>query len=569
MKKPRKKRKPNEQTNGADDSTRQGRGGENAEINSSLQESTADLFSPSIEADFVLGDYLDDVITKAPRKSPHSTEEPDITSFAAEDDSDLSIGDISDSAIDAFLKKYLPVLRAEVDDLMLSKNNPQAPGAADEESLTQTTGLLPNDDALFPETLASPAIHLKKGDDEPPIKIEPESPLEILYEINKSNADETVLGESFYGALHTDDLPPQSDEAIPPESIAGEPETSDEESTPVEIFEKSEIADQPIGDDSETQSEESFESVFGLPAVAEKTTTLFESTPPPQAITPVENLQEETPEQVEENQESAAVEAISVNEKAKRLSRAISLYRDQLYDEVIFELKDLLKIDPQFHLAYKILGNAYFKNRMYSDALAAYEQYKKSQPGDLSVHENLGIIYSQLGVLQLALKEWQALLAAQPQRLDIAQRINRANSILHAEPAPPSKPLDEKTRLLNAGIQHYKNKNYEHAIQSFREAAARYADSVEAFSFLGNAYFRNQMLTEAAQTYEKVKQMDSAYLPAYENMAVIYSRQGAHDLALKEWEKVLELNPERTDVHEKIKRTIRKLQSATPYHPTV
>jgi tetratricopeptide (TPR) repeat protein len=184
------------------------------------------------------------------------------------------------------------------------------------------------------------------------------------------------------------------------------------------------------------------------------------------------------------------------------------------------------------------------------------------------LHENLGIVYSRLGVLQLAIKEWQALWQSQPDRPDLERRIRRAHAILDAETQKPP-AVDERLRLLNDGIQHYKNKNYERAIEAFRQALIRYSDSVEVYSFLGNAYFRNQMLAEAAKAFEKVKRMDSAYAPAYENMAVIYARQGAYDQALREWEKVIELNPNRKDVQEKIKKTIQKLRDAAPIHHPV
>jgi tetratricopeptide (TPR) repeat protein len=347
------------------------------------------------------------------------------------------------------------------------------------------------------------------------------------------------------------------------------------EETPAEISQPGDSAkkepaepDEPFAEtifgESEPGGEESFESVFGLPPISEQTTTLFALTPPPQAFTPME-----VEEIAAEPEPEPEPQPMPVNEMALLLGHAISLYREKKYDDAILELKQLLKINADFTIAYKILGNAYFKNKMYSDALASYEQYKRKQPDDLSVHENLGIIYSRLGILQLAIKEWQTLLLSQPERQDLERRIGRAKAILLEKEKPTPQPLDERVLLLNQGIQHYKSKDYEHAIDAFREALIRYSDNIEVYSFLGNAYFRNQMLAEATKAYEQVKRMDSTYVTAYENMAVIYYRQGDYVQALREWEKVLELSPTRLDVNEKIKKTIRKLRDAAAVNPTV
>lgn len=541
-------------------------------------ESDQSLFSPDIEADFVLGNFLDEVIAKTPRRPADfddSAPAPAAFPHDPDDVEDFDLGDISDSAIDLFLKKHIPALRAELDDFILARQEiPPADEPAPE----------PSDivhDHAFPETITPPSIYLKT--DEPPQIIpEPESPLEILYELDKViSKEELPLVEPPVTPIPRPEIPrieedPIVEEPMPEEIASAEAALGIEEELPApETPEQIEpVLQTKIGEETPAiaaidtelvedaaSAEASLETIFGLSPIREETTTIFELPTLPQAFTTIQSPSEPVEPTLEP-------EPISSSEKAQIFGHAISLYRSKEYDDAILELKQLLKIDPDYTIAYKILGNAYFKNHKYSDALIAYEQYKKREPADAVLRENLAIIYSRLGLLQLAMREWQALLDLEPERLDIQRKIGRARQILDEQTKPRPK-VNGRLSLLNEGILHYKNKNYVQAINTFREALSRYSESIDVYNFLGNAYFRNQMLAEAAQAYEKVKQMDSTCVAAYENMAVIFSRQGAHDRALKEWEKVLELNPQRQDVQEKIKKTIRKLRDAATIHPTV
>ncbi len=533
MDKPRKKRRPKNKKNDIQNVS----GPKPPEENSPALDA---FFSPAIEADFVLGNFLDEIFPLQKQVSDHGEA--------------LEAGDISDSAIEEFLKKHLPALRAEVDAVTTSKHTPPIVGDSGEDLA---------DERPPSETLTPPPTAAQTQMDDL-TEIDSGSSLEILYEINKLPPEGDALKpESFYDIIRSEAPLVITAPQTPPNLESDLASPSDDLTFPekIEIFATAPDATDSLDAPSAETDNDSVENIFGLPPISEQTTTIFEIPPLPQAFTPLEKEQTLPAPALEP-------EPIPLHQKAQILSRAISWYREQKYDDAILELKQLLKIDPEYALAHKILGNAYFKNRMYSEALASYEQYKKKQPGDLSVHENLGIVYSRLGVLQLAIKEWQALLQSQPDRPDLERRIRRARAILDAETQKPP-AVNERLRLLNDGIQHYKNKNYQRAIEAFRQALIRYSDSVEVYSFLGNAYFRNQMLTEAAKAFEKVKRMDSAYVPAYENMAVIYAHQGAYDQALREWEKVIKLNPNRNDVQEKIKKTIQKLRDTTPLHPAV
>lgn len=117
---------------------------------------------------------------------------------------------------------------------------------------------------------------------------------------------------------------------------------------------------------------------------------------------------------------------------------------------------------------------------------------------------------------------------------------------------------DKEVKLIN-GIRYYKNKEYEKAIDEFQKVIETYPDYKEAHSILGNAYFRIRKYDEASSAYQRVRQLDPKDETAYENMGVIYANRGEYKQALGEWKRVLELNPERTDIKDKIKKTLRMI----------
>jgi tetratricopeptide (TPR) repeat protein len=60
------------------------------------------------------------------------------------------------------------------------------------------------------------------------------------------------------------------------------------------------------------------------------------------------------------------------------------------------------------------------------------------------------------------------------------------------------------------------------------------------------------MYDEAARAYQRVKQLDATDTTAYENMGVIYANRGEYMEAMKEWQRVLEIDPSRDDIRRKI-----------------
>ncbi len=263
----------------------------------------------------------------------------------------------------------------------------------------------------------------------------------------------------------------------------------------------------------------------------------------------------------------------------------ISAYKKREFEDAIMYFKKALRIDPKFSDAHAMLGNAYFRNNMLNEALQSYQILRESGKADASVHENIGIIYWRLGIPEAAADAWRAVLKSQPQRQDIAKRIqlieqqqkrseratiSSANSetdtlipestttdVIAAETKPATNGNSAATTLIKHGIESYKRQDHEAAIGMFKKAILQFPDKPQGYRYLGTAYFKNRMYNEAAEVFERLKELDKKDLRLKENLALIRVKQGDYKQAVQEWQEILEFAPERQDV----KRKIEKLQS--------
>ncbi|MFQ5604541.1 MAG: tetratricopeptide repeat protein [bacterium] len=536
--------------------------------------------APEIAAEFVLGDYIDKLLGRKKSAAHSEQNESEIEPVhPAPPTPEVDLFDISDTAVESFLQtiKSTKSVGSTVNGTPPStiKNKPQT-----HKSLQARSEIT---EELQTQKTPSPKLpNLKETDDEASqvnIEINPSSNL-----LEETYGDESVVNDATpteKSAADWETSPPRTDIIASPETeapIATDDELAGPPTPPIEP-EFAETEDDidyempfaPVWTDEDLQFLESFIEDEGRePAApdfhanhqANETNSEFDDAPEEEILEDTEEPSEGTVVQLtaaasyDSGQvDSPAAKEQELNEEDLLLLRGIQNYRKRNYEDAIIQFNKLLKINPNFKAAYRILGSAYFKNKMVKEAIAIYHQLKKLHPKDTYCYENLGLIYLKYRKLEMAQNEWQKLLSLNPNRTDIKAKLTLISKKLKKQTQPsPIFTIDEKIRLLLAGIEHYKNKDFESAIRIFKHTIHRYPSAKEAYSFLGNAYFRNKMLDEAIHAYQKVKKFDGRSQIAHENMGVIYAHQGEYKLALDEWKKVLSLNPHRQDIIHKIKR---------------
>lgn len=228
------------------------------------------------------------------------------------------------------------------------------------------------------------------------------------------------------------------------------------------------------------------------------------------------------------------------------LDQAQAAYQNKRYDEVISLTRKMVEEDPEHAKARQLIDAAYLgkgvsllKQKRY---LAAIEQFKKVRPGCKG--RNQAIAKARSGINQQALKE----------KLSRAQR-------------------------------HLREKEWERVINSTEEILAQDPDNEQAKMLFSNASYNLGKLKlnrgEVSQAVNLLSRIDPSYEDTgqllklastrMKSQAETYYRNGVKhfinenlSLAIKDWKKALELNPDhpkaRQDI-ENAERLLKKLKA--------
>jgi len=107
-----------------------------------------------------------------------------------------------------------------------------------------------------------------------------------------------------------------------------------------------------------------------------------------------------TPTPLETNRAQALVQRAVAAQEAGDLIRAMSL------------LEQAMKLDPTAKAAYNSLGNVYYQQRRYQQAIAMYHKALSIDPDYAKARNNLGSTYMKLAMDARAIEELQRALQA-------------------------------------------------------------------------------------------------------------------------------------------------------------
>jgi tetratricopeptide (TPR) repeat protein len=88
------------------------------------------------------------------------------------------------------------------------------------------------------------------------------------------------------------------------------------------------------------------------------------------------------------------------------------------YSGLIEEYRKILAEDPNNLAAITALGNAYFDNGQWKEAITIYERALLINPGDADVRTDLGTAYRNTGMTDRALAEYRTALEHDPGHLN-------------------------------------------------------------------------------------------------------------------------------------------------------
>jgi tetratricopeptide (TPR) repeat protein len=180
---------------------------------------------------------------------------------------------------------------------------------------------------------------------------------------------------------------------------------------------------------------------------------------------------------------------------------------------------------------YSQIGNNFYDQGEYADAIDAYKKTIKIDPNDTTTYKNLVIAYNNMGVDYYN----------QEMYIDAINAYQRAIQ------------LDKNNTSIydNLGLVYYTIGKHEEAIYAYKKAIQLDPNNIKAYDNLGTVYCSQENYVDAIETYEKVIQIKpSCYASVYKNIGVVYNNwgtnycnQGKYAEAIEAYKKAARINP--------------------------
>ncbi len=162
------------------------------------------------------------------------------------------------------------------------------------------------------------------------------------------------------------------------------------------------------------------------------------------------------------------------------------------------------------------------------ERIEQYKQILEIDPGDYQVRNNLGVIYAQLHLFDEAIEQFKLVVETKP---------------------------DYTTALLNLGCAYGDMDQLDNAIDSFKRAIEINPGYAKAYQNLGVAYYETKHYKEAIENFEKFTALQAGEVDEsiYYTIAQSYKYLNNKEMAQKNLEKVIEVNPNNEQIKEYLK----------------
>ena len=144
-----------------------------------------------------------------------------------------------------------------------------------------------------------------------------------------------------------------------------------------------------------------------------------------------------------------------------------------------------------------------------------YKKHLKSFPGDVEAHNNLGIMFFQLGERQQAISCYEKAIKINPNYAEAHNNLGIALKVLG---------------------------DHEKAINCYEKAIKINPNYAEAHNNLGSVYKELKEYYKAKNFYEKAIKIDPNYAEAHNNLGVVFKRLGDYKSSVSTYKKAIKIN---------------------------
>jgi len=185
---------------------------------------------------------------------------------------------------------------------------------------------------------------------------------------------------------------------------------------------------------------------------------------------------------------------------------------------------------------YITLGDNYFKEGKFDEAIAEYKKAMNIKPRD-DILNKLGQVHQQK---RLAGK-------AEGQTAEIDTFTSEEKTLDTMTGTTESDEIDQESsidELYDRGISYYDKGMIDKAIEEFKEVLELDPDDVETHYHLGNAYADKGMPDEAILIYKKVIEINPEFIDAYLSLGTLYLDMDLVDEAISQCKQAISANPD-------------------------
>jgi len=197
-------------------------------------------------------------------------------------------------------------------------------------------------------------------------------------------------------------------------------------------------------------------------------------------------------------------------------------------------LRELLKaeqLDPKDHFVHNDLGLAYMAKKKMPEAISHFKKAIELKPSYTPARNNLGGAY-------LAVEEWDAAIAT-------LREITK--EALYATPQLP---------LSNLGFAYFNKRDYNTALNYYREALKLQPDMVNALVGSGRTYLALNQGRQALRFLDRALQLSPKTPEIHYYLAEAYLATGQTAQARASYETVIDLAPHESDLTLKAKQRL-------------
>ena len=185
------------------------------------------------------------------------------------------------------------------------------------------------------------------------------------------------------------------------------------------------------------------------------------------------------------------------------------------YDRAIDDYNEAVRLDPNFAQAFSDRGAAYYFKGDITAAIQDYDQAIRLDPNRPKTFTNRGAAYKKIGRNDRALQD--------------------ESEAIRLDPTVPE-------YFDNRGLSYAQNNDYDKAIADYDEAI-RLRPKANFLTNRGDSYQYKGDLDRAMADYDAALRLDSNFVLAYNNRAVLWRKKGDRVKALADYDAALRINP--------------------------